>query len=69
MKKFVTKSASETGEVAAQLGAEISSGAVIAFTGDLGAGKTTFIKKMLEEAFPEVDFILSTADVNPFKCL
>ncbi|MBQ5889705.1 MAG: tRNA (adenosine(37)-N6)-threonylcarbamoyltransferase complex ATPase subunit type 1 TsaE [Clostridia bacterium] len=44
MKKFVTKSASETGEVAAQLGAEISSGAVIAFTGDLGAGKTTFIK-------------------------
>ena len=44
MKKFVTKAASETGEVAAQLGAEISSGAVIAFTGDLGAGKTTFIK-------------------------
>lgn len=44
MKKFVTKSASETGEVAARLGAKISSSAVIAFTGDLGAGKTTFIK-------------------------
>lgn len=28
-----------------------------------------YIKKMLEEAFPEVDFILSTADINPFKCL
>ena len=49
MKKFVTKSASETGEVAAQLGAEISSGAVIAFTGDLGAGKTTFIKGLAKE--------------------
>lgn len=44
MKKFVTKSAGETAEVAAALGAKISSGAVIAFTGDLGAGKTTFIK-------------------------
>ena len=44
MKKFVTKSSGETAEVAAVLGAKISSSAVIAFTGDLGAGKTTFIK-------------------------
>lgn len=44
MKKFVTKSSGETAEVAAALGAKISSLAVIAFTGDLGAGKTTFIK-------------------------
>ncbi|MBQ2296298.1 MAG: tRNA (adenosine(37)-N6)-threonylcarbamoyltransferase complex ATPase subunit type 1 TsaE [Clostridia bacterium] len=44
MKKFVTKSSGETAEVAAALGAKISSSAVIAFTGDLGAGKTTFIK-------------------------
>ncbi len=44
MKKFVTKSAAETAEVAYNLGIKILSGAVIAFTGDLGAGKTTFIK-------------------------
>ena len=46
MKKFVTKSASETAEVAMALGAKISSVTVIAFTGDLGAGKTTFIKEL-----------------------
>ena len=40
----ITKSAAETSEVAALLGTKILSGAVIAFTGDLGAGKTTFIK-------------------------
>lgn len=44
MKKFVTKSAAETAEVAYNLGIKILSGAVIAFAGDLGAGKTTFIK-------------------------
>lgn len=44
MKEFITKSAAETSEVAALLGTKILSGAVIAFTGDLGAGKTTFIK-------------------------
>ena len=44
MKEFITKSAAETSKVAALLGTKILSGAVIAFTGDLGAGKTTFIK-------------------------
>ena len=44
MKEFITKSAAETSKVAALLGTKILSGAVIAFTVDLGAGKTTFIK-------------------------
>ena len=44
MKEFITKSAAETSEAADLLGTKILSGAVIAFTGDLGAGKTTFIK-------------------------
>ena len=29
----------------------------------------SYIKSILEEAFPEVEFILSNKDVNPFKVL
>ena len=42
MKRFVTKSAIETRELAQRLGALLSEGSLVILTGDLGAGKTTF---------------------------
>ena len=42
MKRFVTKSAIETRELAQRLGALLSVGSLVILTGDLGAGKTTF---------------------------
>ena len=42
--KFVTNSQEETENLGARLAAGLMSGAVIAFTGDLGAGKTAFTR-------------------------
>jgi len=42
--KRTVHSVEETWEVAAQLAAELSPGCVIALTGELGAGKTTFMQ-------------------------
>ncbi len=39
---FVTHSAEETRQLGARLAEKVSAGAVLAFTGDLGAGKTAF---------------------------
>lgn len=44
---FVTKSAKETMEVGCKL-AQSLTGGVVAFFGDLGAGKTTFVRGMCE---------------------
>lgn len=41
---LVTRSAEETREVAARLGATLAPGAVVALRGELGAGKTTFVQ-------------------------
>ena len=43
-RSFVTHSAEATEELAEQLGAGLGPGAVIALDGDLGAGKTTFVR-------------------------
>ena len=40
--QFVTHSAEETRQLGARLAEKLSAGAVLAFTGDLGAGKTAF---------------------------
>ena len=40
----MTNSAEETEALGARLGAELPAGTVIAFTGDLGAGKTAFTR-------------------------
>ena len=42
--EFTTSSEEETRERAAQLAAELSRGAVLLLSGDLGAGKTAFVK-------------------------
>lgn len=42
--EFVTNSERETEELGAQLAGKLEPGAVIAFTGDLGAGKTAFTR-------------------------
>lgn len=44
MKRHTTNSPEETAEVAAAFARELSPGTVVALTGDLGAGKTTFVK-------------------------
>ena len=44
--EFVTNSERETEELGARLAGRLGPGAVIAFTGDLGAGKTAFVSGM-----------------------
>lgn len=41
---FISKSAAETEEAGARLAGELHPGAVLALSGDLGAGKTQFVK-------------------------
>jgi len=56
MKKYKTKNPKETGKAARELAAQIlkrkrgKKAAVVALTGELGAGKTTFIKSFMREA-------------------
>ena len=47
-KKFITNSDSETQQVGKTFSQKIDSGEVILLFGDLGAGKTTFVKGFLE---------------------
>ena len=42
--KFITNSEEETEALGARLAVKLEPGAVIAFTGDLGAGKTAFTR-------------------------
>ena len=44
--EYVTHSRAETEALGERLGARLSAGAVVAFTGDLGAGKTAFVSGM-----------------------
>jgi tRNA threonylcarbamoyladenosine biosynthesis protein TsaE len=43
-KEYLTSKEEETEQLGLQLGQQVSPGAVIAFTGDLGAGKTAFTR-------------------------
>lgn len=47
-KKFITNSDAETQQVGKTFSQKINSGEVIVLFGDLGAGKTTFVKGFLE---------------------
>ncbi len=44
MRQFISNSADETENIAASLAENINGAAVIAMTGDLGAGKTAFVR-------------------------
>ena len=44
MAEFVTNSPEETEKLGCRLGERLAPGAVVAFTGDLGAGKTAFTR-------------------------
>ena len=44
--EYITHSPEETAALGARLAEKLGSGAVVAFTGDLGAGKTAFVSGM-----------------------
>lgn len=44
--QFISNSVEETERIGAQLAAELPAGSIVAFTGDLGAGKTAFVRGM-----------------------
>lgn len=46
MKKIISNSAAETEKIGAEFAKTLNSGRVVAFYGDLGAGKTAFIRGM-----------------------
>ena len=46
MQEFITKSESETEALGARLAAALPGGSVVAMYGDLGAGKTAFVRGM-----------------------
>lgn len=49
-KQYRTSSLDETLDIAIRFGEELQSGAVVLFYGDLGAGKTTFVKGIASSA-------------------
>lgn len=44
--QFISNSVEETERIGARLAGELPAGSVVAFTGDLGAGKTAFVRGM-----------------------
>lgn len=44
--QFISNSVEETERLGADLAARLPAGAIVAFTGDLGAGKTAFVRGM-----------------------
>ena len=44
--EYISNSLEETEDLGARLAGRLNSGAVVAFTGDLGAGKTAFVRGM-----------------------
>lgn len=44
MKKYISGSEAETQEIAEKFASQLKSGSVVALSGDLGAGKTAFVK-------------------------
>ncbi|MDQ5913775.1 MAG: tRNA threonylcarbamoyladenosine biosynthesis protein TsaE, partial [Patescibacteria group bacterium] len=48
MKKVITNSAEETIDLGREFGSKLKGGEVIEFIGDLGAGKTSFMRGLAE---------------------
>ncbi len=53
MPKYITHSPQETTELGTELFKELEKDAFVALYGDLGAGKTTFVKGMVEAFLPD----------------
>ena len=48
MKKYITHNEDETKQLVGQIAANLGAGAVVALNGDLGCGKTAFVKGVAE---------------------
>lgn len=48
MKKYITRNEDETKQLGGQIAANLGAGAVVALNGDLGCGKTAFVKGVAE---------------------
>ena len=44
--RYISNSVAETEQIGAELSRSLSAGSIVAFTGDLGAGKTAFVRGM-----------------------
>lgn len=53
MKEFVSRSVAETEAVAGEVAKELHPGGVLALYGDLGAGKTAFVRGLVRALCPE----------------
>jgi tRNA threonylcarbamoyladenosine biosynthesis protein TsaE len=60
MKKHVSKSASQTANIAADFGRTLTSGRVIGLVGDLGAGKTTFVQGLARGLGIDPDYYVNS---------
>lgn len=67
-KTFLTDSYLETEQVGRELAAKLKNGGFVAFFGDLGAGKTAFIRGMGEIICPDAEVCSPTyAIINEYK--
>lgn len=53
MKEFVSRSVAETEAIAGEIARTLRSGGVLALYGDLGAGKTAFVRGLVKALCPE----------------
>ena len=68
-KEFITDSYLKTEQLGASLGAALSHGGFVAFYGDLGAGKTAFIRGMGSVVCPDAEVCSPTyAIINEYSC-
>ncbi|MCH5183733.1 MAG: tRNA (adenosine(37)-N6)-threonylcarbamoyltransferase complex ATPase subunit type 1 TsaE [Oscillospiraceae bacterium] len=53
MKEFVSRSVEETEAIAGEVATRLQAGSVLALYGDLGAGKTAFVRGLVKALCPE----------------
>ena len=53
MEAFVSHSVEETGQIAAEIASRLKKGSVLALYGEMGAGKTAFVRGLVKALCPE----------------